>query len=99
MGCIRLTSGPSRKEIDVHPGVNLNDPLMLITIGICTFNRAESLRGTLDSLAAMRVPSDLAWEIVIVNNNCTDHTDDLISQYIRRLPLRRWLYTRAWKAT
>jgi glycosyltransferase involved in cell wall biosynthesis len=89
MGFIRPTSGPWRKEIDVHPGVNLNDTLMLITVGICTFNRAESLRGTLDSLAAMRVPSDLAWEIVIVNNNCTDHTDDLISQYIGRLPVRR----------
>jgi glycosyltransferase involved in cell wall biosynthesis len=62
---------------------------MLITVGICTFNRAESLRGTLDSLAAMRVASDLAWEIVLVNNNCTDHTDDLISQYIGRLPVRR----------
>jgi glycosyltransferase involved in cell wall biosynthesis len=62
---------------------------MLITVGICTFNRAESLRETLDSLCAMRVPSDLAWEIVIVNNNCTDSTDDLISQYIDRLPVRR----------
>ncbi len=62
---------------------------MLITVGICTFNRAESLRGTLDSLGAMRVPNDLAWEIVIVNNNCTDFTDDLISQYVGRLPVRR----------
>jgi len=62
---------------------------MFITVGICTFNRAESLRRTLDSLVAMRVPSDLAWEIVIVNNNSTDHTDDVISEYIGRLPVRR----------
>src|ERR1700751_3945056 len=62
---------------------------MLITVGICTFNRAESLRETLDSLCMLRIPSDLAWEIVIVNNNCTDSTDDLISQYIDRLPVRR----------
>jgi glycosyltransferase involved in cell wall biosynthesis len=63
--------------------------MMLITVGICTFNRMESLRGTLDSLVAMQVPNDLAWEIVIVNNNCTDYTDDLISQYVERLPVRR----------
>jgi glucosyl-dolichyl phosphate glucuronosyltransferase len=62
---------------------------MLITVAICTFNRAESLRRTLDSLAAMRVPSDLAWEIVIVNNNSTDHTDDVIDEYLERLPIRR----------
>jgi glycosyltransferase involved in cell wall biosynthesis len=62
---------------------------MFITVAICTFNRAESLRRTLDSLVAMRVESDLAWEIVVVNNNCTDHTDDVINQYLDRLPLRR----------
>jgi glycosyltransferase involved in cell wall biosynthesis len=37
----------------------------------------------------MQVPNDLAWEIVIVNNNCKDDTDDVISQYVDRLPLRR----------
>ena len=61
---------------------------MFITIAICTFNRAESLRRTLDSLVAMRVPSDLSWEIVIVNNNSTDHTDEVISEYVGRLPVR-----------
>jgi glycosyltransferase involved in cell wall biosynthesis len=62
---------------------------MYITVGICTFNRAESLRRTLDSLAAMEVPKDLAWEVLIVNNKCTDHTEDVISEYVERLPVRR----------
>ena len=62
---------------------------MFITVAICTFNRAESLRRTLDSVAAMRVPSEVAWEVLIVNNNSTDHTDDVISAYIGRLPVRR----------
>jgi glucosyl-dolichyl phosphate glucuronosyltransferase len=62
---------------------------MFVTVGICTFNRAESLRRTLDSLLAMRVPNDLAWEIVIVNNNCTDHTDEVIGKYVGHLPVRR----------
>jgi glycosyltransferase involved in cell wall biosynthesis len=62
---------------------------MFITIAICTFNRAESLRRTLNSLVAMRVPSDVAWEVVIVNNNSTDHTDDVIGEYLSRLPVRR----------
>jgi glycosyltransferase involved in cell wall biosynthesis len=62
---------------------------MFITVAICTFNRAESLRRTLDSLAAMQVPSDLVWELVIVNNNSVDHTDEVIGEYCDRLPVRR----------
>jgi glycosyltransferase involved in cell wall biosynthesis len=41
---------------------------MMITVAICTLNRAESLRRTLESLAAMRVPNGLGWEVVVVNN-------------------------------
>jgi glycosyltransferase involved in cell wall biosynthesis len=62
---------------------------MVVTVAICTFNRAESLRRTLESLATMQVPSALAWELIIVNNNSTDYTDGIIEQYRHRLPLRR----------
>lgn len=62
---------------------------MIVTVAICTFNRAESLRRTLESLAAMQVPSALVWELIIVNNNSTDHTDAIIEKYRERLPLRR----------
>jgi glycosyltransferase involved in cell wall biosynthesis len=61
---------------------------MLITVAICTYNRAESLRRTLDSLAAMRVPDGLDWEVVVVNNNCPDHTDAVIESFADRLPIR-----------
>lgn len=71
---------------------------MLITVAICTFNRANSLRRTLDSLIAMRVPGDTDWEIVIVNNNSIDHTDEVISGYIGRLPIRREFEPRAGKS-
>jgi glycosyltransferase involved in cell wall biosynthesis len=62
---------------------------MFVTVAICTFNRAESLGRTLDSLAAMQVPDNITWELVIVNNNCTDHTDHVIKGYHDRLPVRR----------
>ena len=61
---------------------------MFPTIAICTFNRAESLRRTLRSLAALRIPDHLDWEIVVVNNNCTDHTDDVIASFSDKLPVR-----------
>ena len=61
----------------------------MITIAICTFNRAESLRRTLQSLVAMQVPDHLDWEVVVVNNNCNDHTDEVIGAFANRLPIRR----------
>jgi len=65
---------------------------MFVTVAICTHNRAESLRRTLDSLVALQIPGDLTWEIVIVHNS-TDHTDDVIREYLDRLPVRRELET------
>ena len=62
---------------------------MFPTIAICTFNRAESLRRTLRSLAALRIPDHFDWEIVVVNNNCTDHTDHVIASFSDWLPVRR----------
>jgi glycosyltransferase involved in cell wall biosynthesis len=70
---------------------------MFITIAICTFNRAESLRRTLDSLVKIRVPSDLSWEIVIVHTS-TDHTNKVISEYVGRLPVQWEFEHRAGKS-
>jgi glycosyltransferase involved in cell wall biosynthesis len=70
-------------------GIGGGEAQMLVTVAICTLNRAESLRRTLESLAAMPVPDDLDWEVVVVNNNCTDHTDAVIEEFAERLPLRR----------
>jgi glycosyltransferase involved in cell wall biosynthesis len=71
---------------------------MFITVALCTFNRAESLRQTLDSLVEMQIPSDLTVEILIVNNNSTDYTDDVISEYVGRLPVRREFEAQAGKS-
>jgi glycosyltransferase involved in cell wall biosynthesis len=71
---------------------------MFVTVAICTFNRAESLRLTLDSLVAMEIPSNLPWELLIVNNNSTDHTDDVIGEYVGRLPVRREFESRGGKS-
>jgi len=61
---------------------------MLITLAICTWNRADSLHRTLESLAAMEIPDGLAWEVLIVDNNCTDHTRDVVGHWKSVLPIR-----------
>jgi len=66
-----------------------------ITVGICTWNRAPALRRTLDQLTRLELPSDLAWELVLVNNNCTDDTDEVARSFAASLPLRYFHEPRA----
>jgi glucosyl-dolichyl phosphate glucuronosyltransferase len=59
----------------------------MISIGICTYNRGESVRRTLESLASQN-NIDLS-EVLIVDNNCTDSTADVVGSFRGRLPIRR----------
>jgi glycosyltransferase involved in cell wall biosynthesis len=61
---------------------------MKISIAICTWNRASFLRTTLESIARALPPRDTAWEILIINNNCTDSTDRVVDEFAGRLPVR-----------
>ncbi len=62
---------------------------MRVSVAICTWNRAGLLAQTLEAMTRLRVPADLSWELLVVNNGCTDPTDEVLQQYATRLPLRR----------
>lgn len=61
---------------------------MNITVAICTWNRAELLAQTLEAAAAMVVPEDLTWELLVVDNNSSDRTPEILTGFADRLPLR-----------
>ena len=59
----------------------------MISVCICTYNRSESLRRTLESLASQ---SDISLsEVLIIDNNCTDATAAVIKEFHEKLPIRR----------
>ncbi len=60
---------------------------MKLTVAICTWNRAALLDQTLDAMTRLRVPAGAEWELLVVNNNCTDATDEVLAKYVKRLPL------------
>lgn len=62
--------------------------MIRITVIICTRNRAEQLRRVLNSAAAMKVPSGLCWELLVVDNGSSDHTADVVHAFVGRLPIR-----------
>ncbi len=62
---------------------------MDVSIAICTWNRAKRLNRTLQQLCSVRVPERLDWELLVVENGCTDETAAVIQSYADRLPIRR----------
>ena len=62
---------------------------MIVTVAICTWNRAKLLDRTLTQMHQLRIPADVEWELLIVNNNCTDETDPIIARHETALPIRR----------
>ncbi len=60
---------------------------MDLTILISTWNNADRLGLTLANIAACNIPKGFEWEIVLVNNNCSDHTDSIVERYSRQLPI------------
>lgn len=61
---------------------------MRITVAICTWNRSALLRQTLNELTRIVVPADLAWELIVVDNNSTDATAEVVRSFGGRLPVR-----------
>jgi glucosyl-dolichyl phosphate glucuronosyltransferase len=63
---------------------------VLITVGICTWNRALLLRKTLEQLTRINpLPDGVSWELIVVDNACTDATAEILDSFTSRLPLRR----------
>ncbi len=58
-----------------------------ISVVICTHNRADSLRETLNALEACE-RAGLDVEIVVVDNNSSDMTKTVVSSFEGRLPVR-----------
>ena len=56
---------------------------MQVSVVLCTYNGASSLRNTLASFKQLSVPGDLSWELVLVNNNSTDGTGEIIEEFAR----------------
>ena len=56
---------------------------MDISVIICTYNRSESLRKTLESIKEMSVQADLSWEVIVVDNNSKDNTRQVVEDFGR----------------
>lgn len=61
---------------------------MLVTVAICSWNRAALLRETLQQMTRLEPDDSFDWELLVVDNNSTDDTPGVLAEFGARLPLR-----------
>lgn len=79
-----------REKVQQADGVTGSDHPDSISVIICTRNRAESLRITLECLASAD-GTGVRAEVIVVDNAGQDHTREVIASFAERLPVR-YLY-------
>ncbi len=61
---------------------------MKLTVAICTWNRCALIKKTLEQITRMAIPVDVDWELLVINNNSTDATPEVLATFEGALPLR-----------
>ncbi len=63
---------------------------MDVSVVLATYNRAASLRKTLDTFSALTYPPSLTWELLVVDNNSRDATREVVENFAKSasFPLR-----------
>lgn len=58
-----------------------------VSVVVSTYNRAPQLAECLQALGAQIVPTSVAWEVVVVDNNCTDDTPAVVERSRAAAPM------------
>jgi glycosyltransferase involved in cell wall biosynthesis len=62
-------------------------PMPDASVIICTYDRCRSLAQVLEDLFAQRVRPELRWEVVVVDNNSSDRTRDVVEEAALNAPV------------
>lgn len=63
---------------------------ILVSVIICTYNRAKYLPKALQSVCDQSLSKDL-FEIIVVDNNCIDNTAEIVDGFVKRYSNIRYL--------
>jgi len=61
---------------------------MIVTIAICTWNRCSLLGQTLGQMTNLVIPDGIEWELLVVDNNSTDSTEEVVKSFATNLSNR-----------
>ena len=67
--------------------------IVTVTVILCTYNRNQSLTRALESAAGLSLPKSDEWEVLVVDNNSSDQTREVVKDFCHRYPGRvRYLF-------
>lgn len=58
-----------------------------VSVILCTWNNCSRLRTTMDFILRNAMQTGIDWELILVNNNCTDSTDEVANDFCGKLPV------------
>ncbi len=58
-----------------------------ITVTVCTYNRVRELREALSSIIQQRTDGQFTFEILVINNACTDSTEMEVARLAKQSPV------------
>src|SRR5215472_6665284 len=61
---------------------------MKISVILCTYNRSRLLQKALGGIAGQALPESDECEILVVDNNSSDQTHDVVKEFCQRYPDR-----------
>ena len=59
---------------------------MKVTVILCTYNRSQSLGRALASVAISKMPDDVIWEVLVIDNNSSDDTRAVVAEFAKHYP-------------
>jgi glycosyltransferase involved in cell wall biosynthesis len=66
-----------------------------VSVILSTYNRCRTLEKALSSVAASTLPESIEWEVLVVDNNSSDRTREVVEDFCSRYPGRfRYLFER-----
>jgi glycosyltransferase involved in cell wall biosynthesis len=72
--------------------LTINDSINDISIIICSYNRAKILAKTLESYSMLERPVDTKIELLIIDNNSSDETPQIVNHFIQQHPDVRYVF-------
>ena len=61
-----------------------------LTVVVCTYNRSKSLEYLLDGFNKCVKPHSMTWELLVIDNNSSDNTLDLLNTSLLKYPYLRF---------
>ena len=61
---------------------------MELSVIVCTFNRCRLLEGNLAALSRQQVRPGIDWEVIVIDNNCTDDTAGVVARMAEQFPAK-----------